>query len=358
MKIVAIHNSASSRYYRLVPMLKHMQDKGHKAILEGYNAKTIQQRIDWADVIVFQMVFAPMWAEYARKKGKTVIFECDDMMHIVPKTHYAYQDTKGIKNRITWYRKIWEMFKYCDGFISTNEELDRKYGWLFKESLVFPNYCSLEHWLKPYKRNNTDRVRLLWAGSTSHTGDLQMMKPVLKKLLEKYPQLQFIYMGMGGAKTTDLTAQFTYGRDFFKELGDNRESLLPVPGNVYPYLLAGLQADIAIAPLVKNHFNKYKSQCKFMEYSINKIPGVYSGWFYKDVINKQTGLLAQTPDDWVTAISYLIENPHERDRMGNNAYETVKDLHNINNYLTNWQEFVEGLYEFTKNKSKSQEVRR
>lgn len=340
MKIYAVHNNTASRYYRLVPQLKHMQEQGHKVILEPHNDKHMGEHINWADVIIFQMALTRPYIKIAKKLGKKVIFECDDLIHIVPPTHYNYKDTRGIKNRANWWKRIYGTMSLCDGFIATNDELIKKYGWMAKKKLMYPNYCDLSHWLKPYKPNTTDRIRLLWAGSTSHTGDLQMIKPVLNKILTKYPQVQFIYIGTGGIKTQDLNAQFIYGKDLFEGLPDNRESILAMTGNLYPYTLAGLQADIAIAPLENNYFNKFKSQCKYLEYSINKIPAIHSGWFYEGC---DKAVLADTENEWVDALSMLIESKRLRSKIGKGAYEDVINNHNIDNKLSDWQAFVENI---------------
>jgi len=347
LKIYVLQNNSGSKYYRIVPQLKYMQKEGHKVFLDTVDTKreVIAQRIKWCDVFILQMVMSEDWAKVAKKEGKKVIFECDDLLHKVPKTHYFYPETKGIKNRIKWWIKLWRQFRLCDGFISTGRNLNKVYGWMVKRSFVFPNYIDLTHWVREYKKNTTDRIRLLWAGSMSHTGDLEMMKPALKRILIKYPNVQFIYVGMGGTRTKDLYAKFIYGDDFFEGLPKNRESLLPVPANIWPHTLAGLLADLAIAPLEKNYFNKFKSQCKFLEYSINKIPAVYSKWFYTDVREGGTGLLADTLEEWEKQIERLIKDEELRRSIGENAYKWVLENENISNYLRNWENFVRKVYE-------------
>lgn len=347
MKIYALQNNSGSKYYRIVPQLKWMQKKGHEVHLEQGELKDdlCKQKIDWADVVIFQMIFAPTLEEYAKKKGKVVVFEWDDLLHTVPKTHYSYEKTKGIRNRIDWWVKIIKALRRADAFICTNENLNKVYGRWVKHRLVFPNYCSLEHWLKEYRPNQTNRIRLLWAGSTSHTGDLLMMKPILKEVLEKHPEVQFIYIGMGGTRTKDVQAKFIYGDDFFEGLPENRESILPVPANTWPYILASLNADLAIAPLEKNYFNKFKSQCKFIEYSIAKIPGVYSKWFYTEIQPGKTGFVAETKEDWLHYIELLINDAKLRKQIGENAFEYVLKNKNLNNHLEIWEKFLVKLYE-------------
>ena len=359
MKILALHNNTGSRFYRLIPQLKHMQEQGHEVRLEAHNIPHIDQAIAWSDVVLFQMVFSEDTVDVCRRMGKKVVFECDDLIHKTHKDHYSYDETKGWKG-IRFYYRVWRVLRKCDGFISTNKNLDKAYGWMAKRSLVFPNYLSLEHWLKEPKKNlATDRIRILWAGSTSHTVDLHFVQPIIKAILTRYPQVQFIYVGHGGIPTDDLYARFLYGDDIFTDLPKHRrESILGVPPNVWSYRLASMQADIAIAPLIPIEFNRYKSQCKYLEYAVNGIPAVYSKWFYTDVkdynvpiqyrTHDATGILADTPEEWIAALSLLIENATLRRRIGENARKEAIEKYNIAHYLPKWQHFLESIYGTTR----------
>jgi len=352
MKILCLHANTGSRFYRVNPQLKWMQSKGHEVRLEKHDSPHIDQLIEWCDVLIMQLVFSKDIISDAKALGKKVFFECDDLIHTTHKLHYSYKETRGLGS-LKWYWRIWQTIRLCDGLIVTTPALKRMYGWMAKRTLVFKNYLDLPHWMKEPKKNTSDRIRILWAGSTSHTGDLYWVKPIIKKILEKYPQVQFIYMGHGGVPTDDLYARFVYGEDAFDGLPQyRRESLLSAPPNIFPYILASLQADIAIAPLEKNKFNKYKSQCKYLEYAINGLPGVYSKWFYTDVVDNvcpendydpegSTGLLADTPEEWISALSLLIEDATMRNKIGERAREVAIKEYNFADHAESWQGFVE-----------------
>lgn len=342
MKILALHANSGSRYYRVIPQLKWMQKQGHEVRLIAHDDKYLDQHIAWCDVLVLQMVFSIEIARDARAAGKTVIFECDDLVHKTHALHYSYNETKGFKNQVTWWWRIFRMLRNCDGFIVSTPALKKVYGWFARSTLVFPNYLELEHWMKEPKKNKTDRVRILWAGSTSHTGDLLWVKPIMARIMEKYPKVQFIYLGYGGVPTDDLYARFIYGDDIFEGLPKHRrESMLPAPPNVFPYILASVQADIAIAPLERNYFNKFKSQCKYLEYAINGIPAVYAGWHYTDV---KAGLRADSAEEWISALSLLIEDATLRGKIGDEARRVAIEEHNFNDHAHEWQGFVETLH--------------
>lgn len=373
MKILALHTNTGSRFYRIIPQLKWMQQHGHEVRLERHDTEYIDQKIAWCDVLVLQMVFSKDLVAYAKSLGKKVVFECDDLIHKTHKQHYAYKESDTMWKRTKWLYRIWQTVRLCDGFIVSNKLLKKTYGWMCKRTFVFPNYMEFEHWLKEPKKNTSKRIRILWAGSTSHTGDLHWVKPIMYRILAKYPQVEFIYVGHGGVPTDDLYTKFIYGEDIFADLPkDHREAMLPAPANVYPYILSSLQADIAIAPLEQNEFNRYKTQCKYYEYGINGIPGVYSKWFYDEIkdtnaeyyqklhdfkygvgayppkmsvdkIGDTTGLLAETPAEWISALSLLIENATLRDKIGENAHKAVMRNYNFADHAKHWQGFIESL---------------
>lgn len=362
LKILGIHTDTGSRFYRIIPQLKWMQKQGHQVELMRHNDPQLDKAVEWCDVVILQMVFsAELVAEY-RAKGKKVIFECDDLIHRTHAKHYAYEETNTRWKRLKMLWQIFQVLRRCDGFIVSTPELKKVYGWMCRKTFVFGNYMELEHWLKEPKKNHSDRVRILWSGSTSHTGDLHWVKPIMAKILDKYPQVQFIYIGHGGVPTDDLYAKFVYGDDIFEGLPqDRRESLLAAPANVYPYVLSGLLADIAIAPLEENYFNRFKSQCKYLEYAINGIPGVYSKWFYTDVLDYRgkrrarrpdgreswvlpemsTGLVAGSEEEWIQALSTLIEDGTLRAQIGENARKEVIEKYNFADHAPRWQGFVE-----------------
>lgn len=359
LKVLGVHANSGSRNYRIIPQLNWMQKEGHQVRLERYDAPHLAQVVAWCDVLVLQMVFDIALAREARALGKTVLFECDDLIHKTHAKHYSYEETKGLKNQLRWWWRIFRMLRACDGLVVSNAPLKRVYGWMARETLVFGNYLELGHWLKEAKPNHSDRVRLLWAGSTSHTGDLEWVKPIIAAIIEKYPQVQFIYVGHGGVPTDDLYTRFIYGDDLFEGLPrERRESLLGAPPNIWPYILASLSADIAIAPLEKNYFNRFKTQCKYLEYAINGIPAVYASWFYTDVKDYgipgktkggntytagASGVVADSPQEWIEALSLLIENATLRLQIGAEARRVAVEEYDFAIHAPRWQAFVEKL---------------
>ena len=345
MRLLTFLNKTGSRYYRLLPQLEYMAKQGHEIITREWNNKIDAREMKWADVVILEMVSGVDINDMLHKYGCKVILEYDDLVEKVPKLHPNYPNLKGKKGRKKW-RAVKKAIKSADAIITVSPELYHNYGKYTKHKLLFPNYCWINHWEKPYKPNDSEQLRLLWAGSTSHKADLIPFKPTLKKILLNFPEIKFIYIGTGGASSSNPTTELFYGEDFFKDFPENREYMIGVDSAVWPFKLSTLRADIGLAPLEKNYFNKCKSLCKYLEYSINKIPAIYSRWFYKKIVkDNQTGLLADTPEEWYQAIKALIMKPDMRKRLAEAAYKDVKENYNIKSYLPEWENFVKTLKE-------------
>jgi len=338
--IIIFLNKTGSRHYRLNPQIDYLIEKGYKIIAREWDNKIDINEMKWADLVILEMISAPKLIKKIQGYNCKVLIDYDDLVESVPKLHPNYEFLKGKRGRKKW-REVKKSCKIADGIIVASPELKKRYGRYAKKCLLFPNYLDEKHWKKTYCPNDSDQIRLLWAGSTSHKADLIPFKPVLKDILEKNKNVKFIYIGTGGASSSNPITELFYGEDFFKGFPDNREYIIGTPSGAWSYKLASLRADIGLAPLEKNYFNKCKSFCKYLEYSINKIPAVYSGWFYKDIVkHNETGLLANTPEEWKKAIKSLIDNPDLRKRLAENAYQDVIKNYNIKDHLQTWENFI------------------
>jgi glycosyltransferase involved in cell wall biosynthesis len=83
--------------------------------------------------------------------------------------------------------------------------------------------------------------------------------------------------------------------------------------------------DVAIAPLADVPFNRYKSQVKYLEAGLLRLPFVASPTVYANyVIPGRTGLIADDQQEWQEALTALVGNPQLRRDMGEAAAEHVQ----------------------------------
>jgi len=340
--ILFIHNSTGSRLYRILPQAKYMGSVGWDVKVRGLrNGKTggvSSDLLEWADLVVVEMVYSPDFIKACRKAGCKIVYEIDDLMQWVPKEHYAYKEMNWWRTFLTFY-----CLTKVDAIVVTNEKLKEAYKWFNSNIVVFSNYIDLEYWAKETYKNTGKKIRLGWAGGNSHKEDLEFIAPVLKNILKKYPNVKFVATGFGGKESDDPWTKYNYGSSPFKDLPqDQYEYSLGAPMEVFSSKLATMRYDIGIAPVVQNKFSECKTPCKALEYGINWVPGVYSEFLYKDaVIDGVTGYLAkEDPKEWEEKISLLIENK-EREKMGLSAFQYVVDKFSFNQHGHKWHELYD-----------------
>ena len=105
-------------------------------------------------------------------------------------------------------------------------------------------------------------------------------------------------------------------------------------------------ADIIVAPLEDDKYNRSKSSIKFIESSSAMKPFVCSSVrpYNDDVEDGVTGYLCKTSDDWYSALSKLIESKEERQRIGKNAYNYVRDNFQIQKNLEPYVKMIKEVY--------------
>ncbi len=106
----------------------------------------------------------------------------------------------------------------------------------------------------------------------------------------------------------------------------------------YAKTLKRTPIDLAIIPLVDNAFNQAKSHIKWLEYSVCKIPGIYSnvGEYCTSIRNKETGYWFNNPDQWHKAIRDLIHNKTKRERIADAAYKEVLAKYTLEKNSYRW----------------------
>lgn len=165
------------------------------------------------------------------------------------------------------------------------------------------------------RKGRDERVVLGYAsGTRTHDQDFAMIQPVLAEVMELYPQVDLRLMG-------PVDPGSSWGN-----LRERMRQLPLVPWRDLPGRLA--QLDVSLSPLVlDNFFNQAKSEIKFMESALVRVPTVASSTeaFQTAITHGQNGFLAATLDEWRAALSLLIENPAERCKIGEQAYQDVLD---------------------------------
>ena len=298
------------------------------------NDQIIISRVSEGDVVVIQREFPKQFDNYkkiielARKEGKPVIFDLDDLLLYLPDNHQHRQSTRFGPSLLPMFQALMEADLVS---VSTPKLRDvlAKYN---DNIVVLPNYFNDNLWrLTPPVLKNSSREMLTigFMGTSTHQPDLEYIAPVLLDLIKRYPQkLRFHFWGVQPPARLESLPQvkstpwYSFVYKDFAELFQTQF------------------ADIFIAPLVDNLFNRCKSSLKYFEYSALGAPGVFSRLDpYADVITHgHDGLLASSLDEWTDCLIQLIENDELRLQLATNAQATIRKKLLLSKNAFRWEE--------------------
>lgn len=157
------------------------------------------------------------------------------------------------------------------------------------------------------------KIVIGWSGSISTIKHFEMIVPVLKKIQAAYP----------GKTEIHVIGQGSYAHPELQIISKNWSAATEVEN---------LQAfDIGIMPLPDDEWVKGKCGLKGLSYMACGVATVMSPvGVNSDIIQHQTnGLLAATEAEWFDALSYLIENPAIRNKLGAAGRQTVVEKYSV-----------------------------
>ena len=162
-------------------------------------------------------------------------------------------------------------------------------------------------------------VRIGWHGGDSHYEDWHSVTKPLLEVLTKNKKARLVLYGAVFEGTL---------KGFPKEQMDHAQWC---DVKMFPYVLAFLEFDIGICPLVDNQFNRCKSELKWEEYGALEIPTVASDYppYSTAIEDGKTGLLVRDDKDWVEKLSLLINDWRLREDMGERARCAVREKYDI-----------------------------
>ena len=263
----------------------------------------------------------------AKSLNKKVLFDIDDLVFDLKYTDtLPFLKTLSVKEKNLYDNGVIRMgktLKLCDGAITTTMALARELKNYVSDVFINRNVASEEMWKLSEnalikKLNNTIKENIIigyFSGSISHNPDLEMIKPALVKILKEFKNVKFVIYGK---INTDLSDEFP--KQVKIKSFKNWRKLPKIISNI----------DINIAPIEYNIFNEAKSENKWVEAALVKIPTVSSNFgAFKNIIqNKKTGFKCTSNHQWYKALKILINNEDLRKEIGENAYNYCKNKYN------------------------------
>ncbi len=314
--------------YRVTHQIEQLESYGISCDKIDYDKLTLDKVKYFRGFIFYRCPILPVIEEFikiAKENNKICFYDIDDLVFDLEHTKMIkFLDTMSKDERDLYNDGVIRMGKTLDlceyGIASTNR-LQTEMSKHLKEVYVNRNVAS-EDMVKyseiALKEVNKDSDKIIigyLSGSITHNDDFKLIMPTIIKLLKKYDNLYLQIVGL---------------LDLPEEMQEVKNKVLTSPFVDWKELPKLIQSiDINLAPLEDTIFNEAKSENKWTEAALVKIPTVASNvGAFKDIIkDKETGLLCKNEKDWENNLIKLIENKTEREYLANNAYQEVMTKH-------------------------------
>ena len=303
--------------------------------------------------IFFRCPFTETVGEFiklAKQHNKVVLFDIDDLVidkkytDLIP--YVQALSTKEKRDYDSGVSRMKQTLLLCDGAITTTPTLAEELRKYVSEVFINRNVAS-DEMLKlseeavyardtlPFlsdikdkdtqkkvqkalaqcreRRQNGQIYIGYFSGSITHNDDIGMILPVLSRILRDYRQVELCFAG-----ELDVPPEL---EDFKERIHTFKfENWRKLPEKI-------ASVDINIAPLKDTIFNRAKSENKWTEAALVKVPTVASrvGAFEEMIIDGETGLLCSDSEEWYNALARLIEKTELRREIGERAYRTVHE---------------------------------
>ena len=309
--------------YRVLNKAEQLRKHGFEVKVVNLSEFELTQAQNASHIIIYRSPISPELLRLcylAKDYGKPIFFDIDDLVF---DTLYTDQlsYTKGLprhekENYDANVRNYGYMLENCDGAITSTNQLQKELKKYQSKVLLNRNLASDElisissQFLKDYS-HVSDVVKIgYFSGSISHNENFELIKPAIKQLLKKYSNVQLHIVGI---------------LDTPKDMKPFENQIVThdyVDWDKLPVLIS--EVDINLAPLVDSIFNRAKSEIKWIEAALVKVPTVASkiGAFSDMVIDGETGLLA-TDDQWFDKLEALVLSPELRQNLAESAYRAV-----------------------------------
>lgn len=246
------------------------------------------------------------------------IFELDDYIVSAPK-----KNTHARNKPANTEQMLREGIGLCDRVVVTTQPLADALSSMHSDIRVVPNMLSPDPWATLTSRRRTSsKPRVGWGGGTSHTGDLEIIAEVVRELAN---DVEWVFFGMCP------DALRPYIHEFHSAIG--------LQG--YPFKLASLNLDLALAPLEFHIFNDCKSNLRLLEYGACGYPVICTDTEAYRGHLPCTKVYSNSTDEWLQAIRMHLADPDASYRMGDELREAVhRDFmlrgDNLQHWLWGW----------------------
>ena len=309
--------------YRVLNKAEQLRKNGFMVKVVNVSEFEISQARYASHIIIYRAPWSyqlQFLCDTARRDKKPVYFDIDDLVFDTVYTdQLSYTQGLSEKDKGNYdagVKNYGKMLAACDGAITSTFQLKEELLKYKDKVLLNRNRASSDlieissHFIKDYSQQDSKVKIGYFSGSISHNENFELIKPAIQSLLEVYKNVELHIVGH---------------LDIPEDMKPYQQQIVVhdyVDWKDLPQLIS--RVDINLAPLVDSVFNRAKSEIKWMEAALVKVPTVAShiGAFSDMVIDGETGLLAND-GEWKEKLESLILSSDLRQELAENAYDFV-----------------------------------
>lgn len=272
--------------------------------------KQLMQGPDCDVIWVYAELFPYLPAAFERlafRSGKPVVYDLDDAFF------HLYDDSSRTWVRRAFGGKLAPLMRGAAACCCGNRYLHDYVSQFCEKSIVLPTVVDTQFYAPAGRRNREATVTIGWIGSPSTWSYVRPLLPALEDLARR-SAAKIKIVGAGAGATVKGSSRIE-----LVDWSEERE-------------IADVQSmDIGIMPLPNEKWARGKSGYKLIQYMACGLPVVASpvGVNSEIVTHGINGLLADGEEEWLTALSRLIDDPELRARMGREARRRVEERYSL-----------------------------
>jgi len=336
-------------FYRIEQKVEHLEAAGYDVSVYNFHNQLHQFVSDVYkyQAVIFYRVPSTIPVFFAIRKateqGLVTFCDFDDLLVYEDDDYESYlgqitrEDYVEIKLNVPMYGHV---ISLCEYAIAPTSALAAEMAKIVasRQAFVHRNAFGLAHErvaMNPPPERADKRVTVFYgSGTKRHKEDFRdLVEPALVEIVKRYGEL--VHIVLAGDTVTSEAGRIWYVNptipaEALEAIRQNITVIGPL-WDIDEYWSILQKCDINLAVLKNNPATDCKSEIKWMEAAMFGIPSVVSGSAtHREVVEHGvTGLICDTPEEWIAALDLLVGDDELRRRIGLAARQRVHDAYKI-----------------------------